>query len=132
MTRPVTTGDPLEAIEGRWTLRMLVCLYEGERRFADLKSAIPRISSNVLTERIRALESAGLIERRYLPPPAASQVYALAPKAAGLRPALNELANWQAGRPRPSGRTTTTLRDDAEAASAMRLVKNSKTIANGS
>jgi DNA-binding HxlR family transcriptional regulator len=50
----------------------------------------------VLTERIRALESAGLVERRYLPPPAASQVYAPTPAALALKPALDALARWQA------------------------------------
>lgn len=96
MPLAITTGDPLEKIEGRWTLQILVRLRDAEHRFSDLKSALPRISSNVLTERIRSLERAGLVERRYLPPPAASQVYALAPSAAGLKPALDALARWQA------------------------------------
>ena len=96
MPRPIITDDPLETVEGRWVLRILLRLKDGEHRFSDLKSALPRISSNVLTERIRALESAGLVERHYLPPPVARQVYALAPPAAALKPALDALANWQA------------------------------------
>jgi DNA-binding HxlR family transcriptional regulator len=95
MPKPVITGDPLETIEGRWTLQILVCLRNTEHRFSDLKTALPGISSNVLTERIRALQGAGLIERHYLPPPAARDVYALGPLAADLRPALNALARWQ-------------------------------------
>lgn len=86
----------LETIEGRWTLHILLCLKDGAHRFSDLRAAIPRISSNVLTERIRTLERAGLVERQYLPPPSASHVYALASSAAGLRPALDALAHWQA------------------------------------
>ena len=77
-------------------LQILLCLNQGEHRFADLKSALPRISSNVLTERIRALQSARLVERHYLPPPAASHVYALAASADGLRPVLDALAKWRA------------------------------------
>jgi DNA-binding HxlR family transcriptional regulator len=86
----------LEAIEGRWTLHILLCLNEGAHRFSDLRAAIPRISSNVLTERMRALEHAGLVERHYLPPPSASHVYQLAAAAEGLRPALDALTSWQA------------------------------------
>ena len=97
MARSTTFGDPLELIEKRWTLRILLCLGNGEHRFSDLRSAIPRVAPNVLTERIRSLESAGLIERRYLPPPSARHVYALAPSAAGLIPVLDALASWQAG-----------------------------------
>jgi DNA-binding HxlR family transcriptional regulator len=82
-------------IEGRWTLQILLCLKGGSLRFSDLRLAIPGISSNVLTDRIRALQSAGLVERRYLPPPTARHLYALGPLAAGLKPALDALASWQ-------------------------------------
>ena len=86
----------LRRIEGRWILQILVCLNRGEHRFSDLREAIPPISASALTERIRGLERAGLVERRYLPPPSASQVYGLTHAAAGLRPALYALARWQA------------------------------------
>jgi DNA-binding HxlR family transcriptional regulator len=85
-----------QRIEGRWILRILLCLNKGEQRFSDLREAIPPISASVLTDRIRGLERAGLVERRYLPPPFASQVYGLTAAAAGLRPALNALASWRA------------------------------------
>mgnify|MGYP001552690136 CR=1 FL=1 len=85
----------IEKIEGRWTLQILLCLRKGEHRFSDIKAEIPRISANVLTDRLRALESAGLVERHYLPPPHASWVYTLATLAAGLKRALDVLANWQ-------------------------------------
>lgn len=88
-------SDLLPRIEGRWVLRILLCLNRGEQRFSDLRGAIPPISARVLTERIRGLERAGLVERRYLPPPFASQVYRLTDSAAGLRPALDALAGWQ-------------------------------------
>lgn len=84
----------LQSIEGRWILQILLCLNRGEQRFSDLREAIPRLSASVLTERIRGLERAGLVQRRYLPPPSASQVYGLTASAAGLRPALDALARW--------------------------------------
>ena len=90
--------DVLEAIEGRWTLQVLLCLKDGAHRFSDLKASIPGISSNVLTDRIRALEQAGLVERQYLPPPSASHVYQLAAAADGLRSTLDALASWRAER----------------------------------
>ena len=98
MTRSWPARDPLEAFEGRWVLQILLCLKDGGHRFSDLKTALPRISSNILTERIRALENAGLVVRQYLPPPSASHVYELAPSATSLIPALDALASWQADR----------------------------------
>ncbi len=77
-------------------MRILICLNAGEHRFADLRSAIPQVSANILTDRLRALECAGLVERRYLPPPLASQVYALSALGAGLAPVLGPLASWRA------------------------------------
>jgi DNA-binding HxlR family transcriptional regulator len=88
-------ASPLSKVEGRWTLQILLCLKGSEQRFSDLRAAIPGISSNVLAERIRTLENAGLVERRYQPPPVARHFYALAPLAAGLKPALDALATWQ-------------------------------------
>ena len=95
--RRTAACDVLETIEGRWTLHILLCLNRGAHRFSDLKMAIPRITSKVLTERMRALESAGLIERQYLPPPSASHVYLLTDSAVRLKPILDALAIWQAG-----------------------------------
>jgi len=88
----------LQRIEGRWVLRIWLCLKRGELRFSDLRDAIPPISASVLTERIRGLERAGLVERRYLPPPFASQVYRLTASVAGLKPTLNAVARWRADR----------------------------------
>nr|NUR36513.1 helix-turn-helix transcriptional regulator [Sphingomonas sp.] len=90
MPRP----DLIDELQGRWTLQILLCLNAGAQRFSDLRSAIPQVAANVLTRRLRALESAGLVERQYLPPPAARQVYALATEAAGLRLMLDALAEW--------------------------------------
>ena len=96
LDQPVLSDETrIETIEGRWNLQILLCLNGGELRFSDLRTAIPRISSNVLSDRIRALQTAGLVERRYLPPPTARHLYALGPLAAGLKPALNALASWR-------------------------------------
>jgi DNA-binding HxlR family transcriptional regulator len=91
--------DPFARLEGRWILRILACLNTSEQRFADLRSAIPRVSANILTDRLRALECAGLVERRYLPPPQGSHVYALSEIGAGLKPVLDALATWRARQP---------------------------------
>jgi DNA-binding HxlR family transcriptional regulator len=98
--RAIPNEDPLERIEGRWTLQILLCLATREHRFADLRAAIPRISANILTDRLRTLECAGLVERDYLPSPHASHVYMLTKLAIGLRPALGALARWRAANDR--------------------------------
>jgi DNA-binding HxlR family transcriptional regulator len=92
--QPVDGADLIEELQGRWTLQILLCLNAGAHRFSDLRSAIPQVAANVLTRRLRALENAGLVERHYLPPPAARQVYELATEAAGLKAVLDALEDW--------------------------------------
>ncbi|HEX8057492.1 MAG TPA: helix-turn-helix domain-containing protein [Novosphingobium sp.] len=82
-------------LAGRWALQILMALGDGPLRFTDLRHAIPKVSANILTARLRELEAAGLVERGALPPPAAVQVYALAPLARELAPALDHLARWK-------------------------------------
>jgi DNA-binding HxlR family transcriptional regulator len=120
---PLSDASHVESIEGRWTLQILLCLNGGALRFSDLRVAIPRISSNVLIDRIRALQTAGLVERRYLPPPAARHLYSLAPLATGLKPALDALAHWRSERqvsspPPDAGCECTAERSDRDEAEA--------------
>ncbi|MDD3760276.1 MAG: helix-turn-helix domain-containing protein [Acidithiobacillus sp.] len=56
----------LRLIMGPWTTYLLWVLEsQGVMRFGALKKSIPGISSRVLTERLRSLESAGIIFREY-------------------------------------------------------------------
>jgi hypothetical protein len=57
---------------------------------------LPGIGTNILASRLRDLEAAGVVEKRTLPPPAASRVYQLTEYGQALRPVLRELALWGA------------------------------------
>ena len=92
----VAGTDLIDELQGRWTLQILLCLNAGAQRFSDLRAAIPEVAANILTRRLRGLESAGLVERQYLPPPAARRVYALGSEAHGLKPVLEALEHWRA------------------------------------
>jgi DNA-binding HxlR family transcriptional regulator len=78
----------------RWTLLVVRELFYGPKRYTDLAARLPGIGTNVLADRLKELESAGLVEKRRLPPPAASTVYELTPMGRELRPVLHELARF--------------------------------------
>jgi DNA-binding HxlR family transcriptional regulator len=80
----------------RWTLLVVRELMHGPKRYTDLVDGLPGIGTNILAARLKELEAAGLVERRKLPPPAASSVYELTPTGQGLRPVLHELARFGA------------------------------------
>jgi DNA-binding HxlR family transcriptional regulator len=63
MTEPTTTplAAALDSVGDRWTLLLVEALLDGPRRFGDLQEQLPRIAPNVLIQRLRRLESEGLV-----------------------------------------------------------------------
>ena len=86
----------LSLVGERWSLLVVRELLKGPRRYIDLAGGLPGIGTNILAARLKELEAAGLVERRKLPPPAASTVYELTPTGRELRPVLHELARFGA------------------------------------
>ena len=89
----------LDAIGERWALLVVRELLLGPKRFGDLHRGLAGMSQNVLAQRLRELEAAGIVERRRLGPPAGTAAYALTERGAALEPVLVELGRW--GRHRP-------------------------------
>jgi DNA-binding HxlR family transcriptional regulator/putative sterol carrier protein len=88
----------LDVAGDRWTLLIVRELVPGPRRFTDLIDGLPGISRKLLTDRLRALESDGIIARNELPPPAARQVYELTGDGRDLATAMAPLIAWGARR----------------------------------
>jgi DNA-binding HxlR family transcriptional regulator len=93
------TAHALDLIGERWALLVMRELMLGPKRFSDLRSDLPGISANVLTQRLEGLESAGLVLRRRLPPPASTQVYELTPWGYEAEPIVQSLGKWAARSP---------------------------------
>jgi DNA-binding HxlR family transcriptional regulator len=85
----------LDVIGERWTLLILRDLVHlGPRRYTDLLKSLPGIGTNLLASRLRLLEEAGIVQRRRLPPPAATTAYELTEMGRGLEPALIAIGRW--------------------------------------
>jgi DNA-binding HxlR family transcriptional regulator len=80
----------------RWTLLVVRELMHGPKRYTDLAEHLPGIGTNILADRLKELEAAGLVLKHKLPPPAASTVYELTAAGRNLRPVLHELARFGA------------------------------------
>jgi DNA-binding HxlR family transcriptional regulator len=103
-------GDPcgiaraLDLVGERWALLVVRELLLGPKRFTDLRAGLPGASPNVLSQRLRELERAAIIERRRLAPPAAAWVYELTGRGRELEPVLLQLGRWGSRSPsRPAG-----------------------------
>lgn len=89
----------LTAVGDRWTLLVVAALLDGPLRFGDLQEAVPRIATNVLTQRLRALQEEGLVSAEPYSTRPARYSYELSAAGAELAGALRLLADW-AGRHR--------------------------------
>jgi DNA-binding HxlR family transcriptional regulator len=91
----------LDLVGERWALLVVRELLLGPKRYTDLHRGLPTASPNVLYERLRELERAGIVRRRKLPPPAGSRVYELTDWGRELEPTVMSLGRWAARSPTP-------------------------------
>lgn len=77
----------LDVVGERWSLLIVRELLVRPCRFTDLLAGLPGIARNLLTERLRALEAAGIVTRE-------DDRYALTARGRALEPVLRELVRW--------------------------------------
>ena len=82
----------LDVVSERWTLLIVRNLMLGPRRYSDLMTELPGITTNLLAARLRAMESGGLIAKRDGHPAR----YELTALGAALEPVVVELGRWGA------------------------------------
>ena len=91
----------LDLVGERWALLVVRELLLGPKRFTDLRRGLPNLSPDVLSQRLRDLERAGVLSRRTLEPPAAARVYELTERGRALEGVLMELGRWGTEAPFP-------------------------------
>jgi DNA-binding HxlR family transcriptional regulator len=85
----------LDVVGDRWTLLIVRELaLSGACRYTDLRNGLPGIATNLLADRLRELERAGVIAREDAPPPIATALFSLTPRGEQLRPVLEGLTRW--------------------------------------
>jgi DNA-binding HxlR family transcriptional regulator len=85
----------LDIVGERWTVLILRDLFlHGPQKFQDFQTSLSGISPNILSARLKRLEEADTIERRFYTehPPRAE--YVLTAKGRELGPVLKALRGW--------------------------------------
>ncbi len=80
----------VERVGERWALLIVRDLLAGARRYSDLKSGLPRIPTNILSDRLRELQEAGVVRRV----PTVRGGYELTALGRALEPVIVELERW--------------------------------------
>src|SRR5215213_2325704 len=93
----------LDLVGERWALLVVRELLLGPKRFTDLRAGLPQVGPDVLSQRLRELEQAGLVARRTLAPPGPARVYEITPRGAQLEPVILELGRFGSAAPIPEG-----------------------------
>jgi DNA-binding HxlR family transcriptional regulator len=85
----------LDVLGDRWTLLIVrELLIAGPSRYTDLRNGLPGIATNLLSDRLRELQKAGIVTREEAPPPVASDLFSLTPRGEAIRPVIHELGLW--------------------------------------
>lgn len=99
MENELTTFCPsyhraVELIGRRWTGAILRALLSDVRRFNDLAAAVPGLSDRMLAERLRELESEGVVVREVIPLSPVRVEYSLTEKGRALESVVRAVAGW--------------------------------------
>jgi DNA-binding HxlR family transcriptional regulator len=90
-----SVAKALDILGERWTLLIVrELLARGACRYTDLRDGLPGIATNLLADRLRELEAAGIVERELAPPPVATTLFSLTERGRALEPVISELGRW--------------------------------------
>src|SRR5664279_2389041 len=90
-----SVAKALDVLGERWTLLIVrELLARGACRYTDLRSGLPGIATNLLADRLRELEAAGIVKREDAPPPVATTLFSLTERGLALQPVISELGRW--------------------------------------
>lgn len=85
----------LDLVGDRWTLLIVrELLLRGPSRYTDLRHGLPGIATNLLADRLRELERAGIVRSEHARPPVATTLFSLTERGEALQPVLRELGRW--------------------------------------
>ncbi|MBD3917412.1 helix-turn-helix transcriptional regulator [Paenibacillus sp. PR3] len=91
---PGTVEPILEILDGKWMLLLLFELFNGNRRFGELRRKLHPISPKTLTDRLRLLEEKGIVTRTLFPGVPLHVEYDLTESGKALQPIFEAMWKW--------------------------------------
>jgi DNA-binding HxlR family transcriptional regulator len=91
---PVEVRETADLLERRWQLSILYAALTGALRFNEFAEAVAGISPRMLSERLRDLEAAGLVQRTVIPSSPPTVEYRLTIKGKRLAPIIEAMRDY--------------------------------------
>lgn len=86
--------DTLDIIGGKWTILVLISIWEGNKHFREIERSIPKLSTKVLAKELKELEVNKLITRTVVDDFPVRIEYAVTEHSKTLQGIIEELRNW--------------------------------------
>lgn len=93
-SRLSAVADALYAIGGKWKLRIIIALSEGNKRFNELQRTIEGISARVLSNELKEMELNGFVKRTVFTGTPVVIEYELTEYSETLQDVLRSLSEW--------------------------------------
>ena len=84
----------LEVIGRRWTGAIVRSMLAGATRFSEILGDVPELSDRLLSQRLKQLESEGIVERTVTPTTPVRVEYSLTEKGRALASVVDAVAHW--------------------------------------
>lgn len=81
-------------VGGKWKLPILYQLFQGTKRYGELKRLVPAATERMLTLQLRELEQAGIVQRVTYPEVPPKVEYSLTEVGLSLKPVLQAMLEW--------------------------------------
>src|SRR5919204_6501425 len=89
-----TFHGAVELIGRRWSGVIIQALLSGATRFSEVRDAIPDLSDKMLSDRLKELETEGIVERIVIPETPVRTEYRLTPKGRDLMGVMRTIGEW--------------------------------------
>ncbi|MGD0452733.1 MAG: helix-turn-helix domain-containing protein [Solirubrobacteraceae bacterium] len=86
--------ETADLLERRWQLSILYAALTGALRFSEFADAVAGISPRMLSERLRDLEAAGLVQRNVIPSSPPTVEYRLTVRGRRLAPIIEAMRDY--------------------------------------
>ncbi|WP_100610395.1 winged helix-turn-helix transcriptional regulator [Confluentibacter lentus] len=94
MSALLPVRDTLDIVGGKWTILILISIWEGNKHFREIERSIPKLSTKVLSSQLKDMETNQLITRTIINGFPVRTEYQPTAYSLTLKPVISELQHW--------------------------------------